>query len=122
MSNSAKLNSEKPNKFAGLIQAAGLDSNRKQKPVHPSSSPAEPLIHASFRPSPQPSPSFKTSTVGRRSNPAYVQISAYINRRLYRSVQKALLDQDHREVSQLLEQLLIEWMDAGCPDANHAQP
>jgi hypothetical protein len=55
------------------------------------------------------------AAAGRRSNPDYVQISAYINRRLYRNVQKALLDQDHREVSQLLEELLREWMAAGSP-------
>ncbi len=95
----------KTSKFAGLITAAGIN---RREPASNIQSP-EPSLHTSTSPN---------RSVGRRSNPDYVQISAYINKQLYRQVQKTLLDQNKREVSQLLEDLLTKWMHDGCPGPN----
>lgn len=48
---------------------------------------------------------------GKRSNPDYEQVTAYIRRDTYTEVKIALLQQgEDREFSELVEQLLTEWL------------
>ena len=47
--------------------------------------------------------------VGKRSNPAYRQISTYVRSDLYRSVKRELL-MEERDFSDLMDELLADWM------------
>ena len=47
--------------------------------------------------------------VGKRSDPAYRQISTYVRSDLYRSVKRELL-MDERDFSDLMDELLAEWV------------
>jgi len=48
---------------------------------------------------------------GKRSNPDYEQVTAYIKRETYRNTKIALLQQENKqEFSELVEQLLTEWL------------
>lgn len=48
---------------------------------------------------------------GKRSDPAYAQVTAYIPEDLHRKVKIALLQEAQgREFSQLVEALLVEWL------------
>ncbi len=51
-----------------------------------------------------------TGRAGKRSNDEYRQISAYIRKDTHRRVKIALLEQD-REFSELVEELLGEWLE-----------
>lgn len=49
--------------------------------------------------------------VGRRSDPNYMQASAYVPRQLRRQVERALLnDPSERDYSELIEELLRKWL------------
>lgn len=75
------------NKFAELLGEVGLGSS--------SSAPTEELV---------PPPK-----IGKRSDPAYRQISTYVRSDLYRSVKRELL-MSERDFSDLMDELLSEWM------------
>jgi hypothetical protein len=47
--------------------------------------------------------------IGKRSDPAYRQISTYVRSDLYRSVKRELL-MDERDFSDLMDELLGEWI------------
>lgn len=47
--------------------------------------------------------------VGKRSDPAYRQISTYVRSDLYRNVRRELL-LDDRDFSDLIDELLAEWL------------
>jgi hypothetical protein len=48
---------------------------------------------------------------GKRSNPDYEQVTAYIKKETYRNTKIALLQQgNNQEFSELVEQLLNEWL------------
>jgi hypothetical protein len=46
---------------------------------------------------------------GKRSNPEYTQVIGYIRKETYKQVRRELLD-DEREFSELIQQLLEEWL------------
>ena len=75
------------NKFADLLGEVGLGS---------SSTP--PLDEEPVAPK-----------LGKRSDPAYRQISTYVRSDLYRSVKRELL-MDERDFSDLMDELLSGWM------------
>ena len=52
-----------------------------------------------------------TKTKGKRSNPDYEQVSAYIRKETYKGVKIALLQQSEgKDFSDLVEELLAEWL------------
>jgi hypothetical protein len=55
--------------------------------------------------SPTPPPAAKT---GKRDNPDYQQISAYIRKDTYRAVKQAIVTK--RDLSDLIEELFTEWL------------
>jgi hypothetical protein len=75
------------NKFADLLGEVGL-GNRAQGGAE-----AEPPV----------------VRVGKRSNPAYRQISTYVRSDVYRSVKRELL-MEERDFSDLMDELLAEWI------------
>lgn len=52
----------------------------------------------------------RTTSVGKRSDSEYRQVSAYIRKDTHREVKIALLQED-REFSELVEELLRGWLD-----------
>jgi len=53
----------------------------------------------------------KSKTKGKRSNPDYEQVSAYIRKETYRNVKIALLQEaEKRDFSDLVEALLTDWL------------
>jgi hypothetical protein len=75
------------NKFAELLGEVGL--------------PAET--------GPEPETAVAPPKVGKRSDPAYRQISTYVRSDLYRSVKRELL-MEEREFSDLMDELLAAWV------------
>ena len=48
---------------------------------------------------------------GKRSNPDYEQVSAYIRKNTYKDVKIALLQQaESKDFSDLVEELLVKWL------------
>jgi hypothetical protein len=75
------------NKFAELLGEVGL--------------PAET--------DPEPETVIAPPKVGKRSDPAYRQISTYVRSDLYRSVKRELL-MEERDFSDLMDELLAAWV------------
>jgi hypothetical protein len=75
------------NKFAELLGEVGL--------------PAET--------DPEPEAAIAPPKVGKRSDPAYRQISTYVRSDLYRSVKRELL-MEERDFSDLMDELLAAWI------------
>ena len=73
------------NKFADLLGEVGIAS--------------------SFDPASESTP----RAVGKRSDPAYRQISTYVRSDVYRSVKRELL-MDERDFSDLMAELLADWL------------
>jgi len=49
---------------------------------------------------------------GKHSDPDYVQVGAYVQRRTYEAVKQKLADQPGKDFSTLVERLLHEWLSA----------
>jgi hypothetical protein len=47
---------------------------------------------------------------GKRSDPAYEQVTAYIRKETYRQVKMRLLAQDGGDFSTLMQELLEDWL------------
>ena len=47
---------------------------------------------------------------GKRTNPDYEQVTAYIPRSLHDKVKIALIESERKEFSQLVEELLARWL------------
>lgn len=59
-----------------------------------------------------------TTPIGKRCNPKYVQVTAYILASTHREVKIALLQQpDKQQFSDLVEQLLQGWLDSHAEEA-----
>jgi hypothetical protein len=84
------------NKFADLLGEVGL----VVEPPPPSTPP---------EPEPEPPAAVIPAKVGRRSDPAYRQISTYVRSDVYRAVKRELL-MDERDFSDLMDELLSEWV------------
>ncbi len=53
----------------------------------------------------------KTKGSGKRSDPDYVQISAYIRKETHREAKRKLLEEDsERDLSDVIEELLRNWV------------
>ena len=103
-------------KFSGLLSAV-------QQPAQTAADPAliEPVKDVpaeSSAPTPAAPPSAAPASAprrgrpaGKRSDPEFDQVTAYIRRQTYRDVRIALLTQGHgREFSELVEELLAHWL------------
>jgi hypothetical protein len=75
------------NKFADLLSEVGL-------PAGGTAAAPNPML---------------PSRIGKRSDPAYRQISTYVRSDLYRTVKRELL-LDDRDFSDLMDELLAEWV------------
>lgn len=94
-------------KFKGIFdQADGQESDA------PESAAATPeVLHRMTVVSPQAS-GLPGRALGKRSDPDYTQVSAYVGRETYRSVKIALVSDDQRDFSELVDELLRGWLTA----------
>jgi hypothetical protein len=85
-------------KFKGLFDAARA---RTEEPGVDADPVAEPLAPVRTVGRPR----------GKRSNPDYEQISAYLRKETYRAAKIKLLEtSDERDISEVLEELLAAWV------------
>lgn len=98
-------------RFKGILDAA---KNREPEPEEAKTNDPElvPATETEMQ-SKQPQPEIKRGRPkGKRSNPDYEQVTAYIRRTTYRDVKIALLQRgDDREFSELVEDLLTQWLE-----------
>lgn len=77
-------------------------SDRTQPEPSPETSPKE---------SPEPEPPKRGRPKAKRSDPNFTQISAYIRKDTHRKVKMKLLEiKSERDLSELIEELLQEWL------------
>ena len=89
-------------KFGSILREA------KERPRDLEHVTADPAPLPSPAPSPRPPGRPKT---GKRSDPAFEQVSAYVPKSLYRDVRIALLEDDKgREFSEIVAELLTGWL------------
>lgn len=103
-------------KFRGIIDAA---KTREPEPVDtPEPTPPPAPVAAAPKPPPSPAPPEAAPIErrpgrprGKRSDPGYVQVTAYIPDELHHNVKLALLqERKGREFSELVGELLTEWL------------
>lgn len=88
-------------KFKGIFDAAKNRDGSNKQPDKDSKEivKAEPIKNKVGRPR------------GKRSNPDYEQVTAYIKRQTYREIKIALLQQEElADFSELIEELLCDWL------------
>lgn len=90
----------KPNRFSGLLDASRAKETGEVEET------AAPL-----QPTPEPKELKNKEKAGKNSNPAYVQISAYI-RKDTRLKAKQLLLGSEEDLSDVIEKLLSEWIES----------
>jgi hypothetical protein len=104
--------------MSGDTNASGAKTNRFSKLME--SVRERPLDEPSEVEAPRPSESETVAETremhpagrsGKRSDPNFVQISAYIPKETHRAVKRALLDrEDEKNLSELLSELLEGWI------------
>jgi hypothetical protein len=88
-------------KFKGILDVA----KGREPEIEPATAPIPPPSPASTEPPRRGRPP------GKRSNPTYAQVTAYIPEELHRRVKIALLQEaEGREFSQLVDALLVDWL------------
>jgi hypothetical protein len=100
------------NKFKDILDVA------KGREAEPTSAPPAVASAPTGPPPPSPAPSVPASPEkkpgrppGKRSNPDYVQVTAYIPSDLHHNIKLALLqDRKGQEFSELVEELLETWL------------
>jgi hypothetical protein len=89
-------------KFGDLLRTAkGREPEPQPTPPAALPSPAPPLVPRKGRPP------------GKRSDPRFVQVTAYVPESLHRKVKIRLLQEaEVKEFSELIEELLEDWVDS----------
>ena len=86
----------------------------KFKGIFDRSEPPEPVVAPEPMPSPAPIvPPKRGRPPGKRSNPTFVQVTAYVPDDLHHNIKMALLsDRKKQEFSELVGDLLRDWFNA----------
>ena len=105
---------DKPNPFRSFLGEAEADSTPELviKPVVEEAPPQEEVLPLPASPLPieAPAPVKKSGRqVGKRSNPDYIQVGAYIPKEIDRGVKRKLLD-ENLDFSELVTNLLQAWL------------
>ncbi len=90
-------------KFKDILKAA--QERDTEEPT------ASPEVKSSPARRPEAKPQMRGRPKGKRSNPDYEQVTAYIRKETYRQTKIALLQQGEvKDFSELIEKLLTEWL------------
>jgi hypothetical protein len=87
-------------KFDGILSVKGVDK--------PKTIMQESEVPAQTQTSNNPAAKVQAKRVGKRSNPDYTQITAYIKKNTHEDVMRRIYKR--QEFSELLEELLTEWL------------
>lgn len=90
----------KKNKFSNLSEAL-----KERKSVH--SGEISTHDHSNLKPITNKK---KPRAIGKRSNPDFEQVGAYIPKEIHKEVKKLLLDEDDLDFSDLVGTLLKKWL------------
>ena len=113
---------KKENLFAKLAMQNAMSAQQDAPPIEQQPAAHQPAVPEPARellPSPapplgKPKPPVQKAkarpTVGRRANPDYCQANAYVLKSVRRDVERALLDMDGLDYSELVEDLLTRWL------------
>jgi hypothetical protein len=105
-------------KFSGLLQSRAKGREVGPESDTPEAAPAAPVAPAAEAPPPSPAPLGAPSPKrrgpkpsGKRSDASYEQTTIYIRKDLKKAVRQSLLSaDDERDLSDLLEDLLSDWV------------
>jgi hypothetical protein len=92
---------------------SGVADKLAKLPVEPvlESEPESPSVPAApAATAPLPTTSVRTRQSGKKENPNYVQVTVYLRKDIYKAARKLLID-DGRQVSELVDDLVSEWID-----------
>lgn len=103
------MTDDSKNRFRDVMNAA---RNREQLPPQPPASISPAPAAQQVQPQAQPGPAKRGRPVnGKRNNPEYEQVGAYIPKELYRKVKIRLLElEPEGQFSDLVEFLLTRWV------------
>lgn len=111
----------KPSKFSTLFEAPQEPEETTQEPatdtIAPTPEPETATATATVAPEPSPAAeSTSRTTTGKKSDPRYKQVTAYVRKDLHRHVTDALYDEargredaKRKEFSELVDELLEQW-------------
>lgn len=94
------------NRFAALLEERGMAPVESPSPLPPAAPVPTAPVAAPPPPAAIPVPPIR---VGKRSDPAYRQISTYVRSDVYKTVRKELTDLE-MDFSDLLDELLAKWI------------
>jgi hypothetical protein len=98
-------------KFKAILAAKGRSDPKPEPEQHSEESLTMQIETVTPPPPTVTQESKKGRSRGKRSDPNYEQVSAYIKRETYRQVKIALLQKNNgQEFSDLVEELLSEWL------------
>lgn len=97
----------KPSRFGGLRDMQGKRDEEIQTPTLESKIP---LSTMPIDPVDIAAPKRGRPATGRRSNPEYEGVMGYIPKVLYKQVKRHMLEEDIRDFSEVLEEVLGEWV------------
>lgn len=112
----------KPSKFSSIFQAAQEPEETPQETaaeaITPISEPETSVAAATVVTEPAPAAeSTSRTTTGKKSDPRYKQVTAYVRKDLHRHVTDALYDEvrgredaKRKEFSELVDELLEQWL------------
>ncbi len=96
--------SARKSRFTGLFEAQEQPTTPPEVATLPSAAETPASVVVAERPK-------KEALGGKRNNPDYVQRTAYITQKTDRAVKKKLIDIGNKEFSELVEELLAEWLE-----------
>lgn len=100
------------NRFSAIAAALKGEDLPEQIKIEQTQPTAEPEPNQESKPLPEPPAEKPRSSraTGKRSDPNFTQVGAYIPKTLHRQVKRLLIDEDG-DLSDLVTQLLQEWVD-----------
>ena len=115
IANFGKISISIMSKFKGILKAAQDREKEKpsKEPVEKPKEKAEVKSDSPIEPTSSP-PQKRGRPKGKRSNPDYEQVTAYIKKKTYKKTKIALLEQEEvGDFSELVETLLHKWLNKG---------
>jgi hypothetical protein len=100
---------KKKTRFSGIAARGKLPVEEPQiePEVEPEATPAHAAAVAI--PAPPVAAATKVRQPGKKDNPAYVQVTVYLRKDIYKTARKLLID-DGRQVSELVDDLVSGWI------------
>ncbi len=89
---------------------SGVLNKTRSLPAEP-----EPAPTPSPRPVTQEPPQRVGRPRGKKSNPEYRQVTVYLRESVHRAAQKLLLDDERKEFSELVDELVSRWVQSRSP-------